>query len=164
MKKTTRQSIDPNIIMTCLKNIGHLKLRLDASERLVGYSLGPLNCRRNSRISLLPYIGNRPAESIMTGSLEQIAPETKLLPEPLPDILRQHLAAIQAALHLYGGDPSVDPPVDFSLENIRHDSSGTEISGYITYAIAASEYPECRQCRITAERPDRTPRRHPAGV
>jgi len=145
--------------MTCLKNIGHLKLRLDGDDRLIDYNLAPLNCRRVSRISLMPYIGNTAIENIMAGPPERVVPEIRHMPAPFPDILRKHLTALRSALHLYCGDPSTSPPVDFNLEEIRHDLSGTDISGYITYDIAASEYPECDRCRHDSGRRQGVPRR-----
>jgi hypothetical protein len=134
--------------MPCVNHIGYLELELDQQDRLIGFSLTKFNCSLPpGGITLLPYLKNTPARSIIDGTLGDFIPSKLSLTPAISTLLEKQFLSLQTALSIYLGGEQDIAGLSFSLKSVNHDASSTHLDGYITLGTTWENILGCGGCR-----------------
>lgn len=127
-----------------------IELRLDAGERLEGFSVQKDTCGAPvGRPLLAPYVQGRRPDEILTAALTELVPENAHTRELDRFVLTKQLHALQAALAAYTGRAAAGKDEPFVIERIDHCSDETVIRGLLRVALPTAAIKPCSGCGST---------------
>ncbi len=134
--------------MPCVNYIGYLEFELDLQDRLIGFSLTKFNCSLPpGGITILPYVKNTSARSIIDGTLGDFIPSKLSLTPAISILLEKQFLSLQTALSIYVGGEIDSTGLSFSLKSVTHDTYATRLDGYITLGSTWENILGCGSCK-----------------
>jgi len=134
--------------MPCKDITDHLRIRLDANDRITRYALRKLSCGGavGNQSLIIDWLENKTAEEVLEASPAAILDSHKVTDEIEEYLLLKHFLAIRAGLSIMLGRESGSVENYCKLEAIRCSPQGTEIIAHIAVEGMTDEIQACGRC------------------
>lgn len=134
--------------MPCKDITDHLRIRLDASDKIVRYALRKLSCGGavGNQSLIIDWLENKTPEEVLDASPASILDSHKVTDEIEEYLLLKHFLAVKAGLSIMLGRESGSVEDYCKLEAIRYSPQGTEIIAQISVEGMTDEIKACGNC------------------
>ncbi len=134
--------------MPCKDITDHLRIRLDADDRVSRYALRKLSCGGavGNQSMIIDWLENKQIEDILSADIGQFLDKHQVDDEIEEYLLIKHFLAVRAGLAMYIGQESGAVKNYCQVEAIRSSDSGTEILVHIAVEGMTDEISACGRC------------------
>ncbi len=137
--------------MPCKDITDHLRIRLDADDRVSRYALRKLSCGGavGNQSMIIDWLENQKIEDILSADIGQFLDKHQADDEIEEYLLIKHFLAVRAGLAMYIGQESGAVKNYCQVEAIRSSETGTEILVHIAVEGMTDDIAACGRCGKT---------------
>jgi hypothetical protein len=134
--------------MPCKDITDHLRIRLDADDRITRYALRKLSCGGavGNQSLIIDWLENKSAEEVIASSPDVILDSHEITDEIDEYLFLKHFLAVKAGLSIMLGKDSGGIEDYCQIEAIRHGPNGTELLAHISVEGMTAEIQACGRC------------------
>ena len=134
--------------MPCKDITDHLRIRLDANDRIINYALRKLSCGGavGNQSLIMDWLKNKTPEEVLNCDADVVLDAHNVKDEIDEYLLLKHFLALRAGLAVMLGLQSGTVDDYCQVEAIRYSPNGTEILAHISVEGMTAEIQACGRC------------------